>query len=98
MRVRLVLPRSSGETRFRETGRANLRGLEDEAYGEFMKRSIARMLASTGAGTRANDVAMAVWRAATDPSAPMRIPAGADAERWASEQHEATAASARDQA
>jgi hypothetical protein len=29
--------------------------------------------------TRSTDVAEAVWRAATDPSAPMRIPAGADA-------------------
>jgi len=26
-----------------------------------------------------------VWRAATDPSPPMRIPAGADAEAWAAE-------------
>jgi len=29
--------------------------------------------------TKANDVAEAVWRAATDPNAPMRIPAGEDA-------------------
>jgi hypothetical protein len=29
--------------------------------------------------TRSQDVAEAVWRAATDPSSPMRIPAGADA-------------------
>lgn len=30
--------------------------------------------------TRSTDVAEAIWRAATDPSSPMRIPAGADAE------------------
>ena len=29
--------------------------------------------------TRSQDVAEAVWRAATDPSCPMRLPAGADA-------------------
>jgi hypothetical protein len=29
--------------------------------------------------TEAQDVAQAVWRAATDPAAPLRIPAGADA-------------------
>lgn len=85
VRVRTVLPGSSGETRFRETARARLRGLEDEVYGEFMRQTIARMLESIGPGTRSKDVAEAVWSAATDPSAPMRIPAGADAERWAAE-------------
>lgn len=85
VRVRIVLPGSSGETNFRETARAGLRGIEDAAYGEFMKQAIARMMASTGPGTRASDVAEAVWRAATDPSAPLHIPAGADARQWAAE-------------
>jgi len=85
VRVRIVLPGSSGETRFRDTARAHLRGLDDEVYGEFMRQAIARMQASTGPGTRSADVAEAVWRAATDPFAPMRIPAGADAVQWAAE-------------
>lgn len=85
VRVRIVLPGSSGETRFRDTARTHLRGIEDEVYGEFMKQTIARMIESTGPGTRSKDVAEAVWRAANDPSAPMRIPAGADAEQWAGE-------------
>jgi hypothetical protein len=34
--------------------------------------------------TQAQDVAEAVWRAATDPTAPVRIPAGADAVALAS--------------
>ncbi|WP_411884373.1 SDR family oxidoreductase [Polaromonas sp. YR568] len=85
VRVRIVLPGSSGETNFRETARAGLRGIEDAAYGEFMKQAIARMMASTGPGTRATDVAEAVWLAATDPSAPLHIPAGADAVQWAAE-------------
>jgi hypothetical protein len=35
--------------------------------------------------TRARDVAEAVWRAVTEPTSPMRIPAGTDAEAWARE-------------
>jgi len=50
-----------------------------------MKQTIARMMASTGPGTQARDVAEAVWQAATDPAAPLRIPAGADAVQWAAE-------------
>ncbi|MDR7098857.1 hypothetical protein J2X04_001204 [Lysobacter niabensis] len=50
-----------------------------------MQQTIARMLESVGPGTRATDVAEAVWRAATDPAAPMHIPAGADAEQWVKE-------------
>ncbi|MFH0132530.1 SDR family oxidoreductase [Variovorax sp. VaC1] len=85
VRVHIVLPGSSGETSFRDTARTRLRGIDDEAYGDFMQQTVARMLASTGPGTRAKDVAEAVWRAATDPSAPMHIPAGADAVQWAAE-------------
>jgi NAD(P)-dependent dehydrogenase (short-subunit alcohol dehydrogenase family) len=85
VRVRLVLPGSSGETRFRDTARTRLRGMDDAVYGEFMRRTLARMAESTGPGTRMQDVAEAVWRAATDPSAPLRLPAGADALQWAEE-------------
>ncbi|ANN80199.1 SDR family oxidoreductase [Bordetella flabilis] len=83
VRVRIVLPGSSAETRFRDTARTRLRGIDDDVYGEFMKQAMERMTASAGVGTRAKDVAEAVWRAATDPSVPMHIPAGADAIQWA---------------
>ena len=85
IRVHLVLPGSSGETRFRETAGAKLLGMGDAVYGDFMRHTIARMRESTGPGTRATDVAEAVWRAATDPTAPMHLPAGADAVQWAAE-------------
>jgi len=85
IRVRIVLPGSSGETSFRDTARTHLRGIEDEVYGEFMRQALSRMQGSAGPGTRSKDVAEAVWRAATDPTAPMRIPAGADAVQWAAE-------------
>lgn len=83
IRVRIVLPGSSGETRFRDTARTRLRGMDDPAYGGFMRDAIVRMSASTGPGTRMQDVAQAVWRAATDASTPLYIPAGADAVQWA---------------
>lgn len=85
VRVRIVLPGSSGETRFRDTARTRLRGMDDAVYGDFMRQTIARMAESTGPGTRMQDVAEAVWRAATDPSAPLRLPAGVDALQWAEE-------------
>lgn len=83
LRAHLVLPGSSGETRFRESARAGLRGFDDPVYGQYMQETITRMASSVGPGTRALDVAEAVWCAATDPSAPLYIPAGADAEEWA---------------
>jgi NAD(P)-dependent dehydrogenase (short-subunit alcohol dehydrogenase family) len=85
IRVHVVMPGSSGETRFRETAGAGLRGIDDGVYGEFMRQTIARMRESTGEGTHLADVARAVWRAATEASAPLHIPAGADAVKWAAE-------------
>ena len=92
VRVHMVLPGSSGETNFRDTARTRLAGIDDPHYGEFMQQAIARMMQSTGPGTRAQDVAEAVWRAATEPTAPMHIPAGADAVQWAAEAAESAEA------
>ncbi len=83
--VRIVLPGSSAETSFRDTAWTRMRGVENEVYGDFVRQTIARMRDSTGPETRSEDVAKAVWRAATDPSTPVHIPAGADAEQWAAE-------------
>ena len=93
IRVHLVLPGSSGQTQFRANAAARLQGLDDPDYGDFMRTTIGRMQAMTGAGTRLQDVAEAVWAAATDPSVPLRIPAGADAVLWAAEGSETTGAS-----
>jgi len=81
VRVRLVLPGRSPETRFGDNARRD--GLDDAAYADLVQRVLARMRDSSGPLTHADDVAAAVWRAATDPSSPMRIPAGADAVAWA---------------
>lgn len=85
VRVHIVLPGSSGETRFRETARAGLRGMDSAVYGQFMQRTIASMAQSTAAGTRTEDVVEAVWRAAIDPASALYMPAGADALVWAAQ-------------
>jgi hypothetical protein len=50
-----------------------------QAYAEFAQGVFTAMGQSPGPVTHALDVAQAVWRAANDPSCPIRIPAGADA-------------------
>jgi len=82
VRVRVVLPGRAPETPFAENGRARMQGLEHEAYAELVKNLFA-MFSAEGPVTRSIDVAEAVWRAATDPSCPFRLPAGADAVAWA---------------
>ncbi|PXX31051.1 MULTISPECIES: SDR family oxidoreductase [Burkholderia] len=85
VRAHLVLPGRAPDTRFGDNARAHMHGFEHEAYAEFVGKAVARMLDASGPITHAQDVAEAVWRAATDPSTPMHIPAGADAEAWAAE-------------
>ena len=85
LRARLVLPGRSPETRFSASAHARMFGMDHPAYAETVKRVFARLQDTTTPTTRVQDVAEAVWRAATDPSAPMRIPAGADAVAWAAE-------------
>ncbi len=78
IRVRLVLPGRSSETRFGENARARMVNSISEPYAALAQGLFARM-AEPGPFTRLQDVAEAVWRASNDPSSPMRIPAGADA-------------------
>ncbi len=83
VRARLVLPGRSPETRFGDNARAHMHGLDNEAYASLVKKVFAQFADTSSPVTHAQDVAEAVWRAATDPSCPLRIPAGADAEAWA---------------
>jgi hypothetical protein len=53
-----------------------------EAYSELAQRVFAQWQQES-AITRSLDVAEAVWRAANDPTSPLRIAAGADAIAWA---------------
>lgn len=82
IRARLVLPGRAPETRFGENARPLMR---DDVPAEYapLRDSLFAGMRAPGPVTHAEDVAQAVWRAVTDPAAPMRIPAGADAEALA---------------
>ncbi|MGH8261259.1 MAG: SDR family oxidoreductase [Steroidobacteraceae bacterium] len=81
VRVRLVIPGLAPETRFGENAwpRIQRQGGFPEAYSALAQSVVARMTEHPAAITRSTDVAEAVWRAANDPSCPMRLAAGADA-------------------
>jgi len=85
VRVHIVMPGRSPETRFGDNARPHLRGLDNPDYAPLIQGFITSVRESAGPVTHALDVATAIWRVATDPSAPMQVPAGADAEAWATE-------------
>ena len=82
IRTRLVLPGRSPETRFGENARGHMQATVPDAY-QPMLDEVFGAARRGGPVTHAEDVARAVWRAVTDPAAPMRIPAGEDAELMA---------------
>ncbi|MET0351177.1 MAG: SDR family oxidoreductase [Rhizobacter sp.] len=84
VRVRLVLPGRAPGTRFGDNARQRMEGSGHDAYADFQARVFAAVRDTSTPVTHAADVADAVWRAVTDPSAPMRTPAGADAVALAS--------------
>ena len=79
--ARIVLPGQAPETSFSKTALARIQGAGGfpEAYADFAQATVARMRQAVGPLTQSSDVVEAVWRAATDPNCPMRLPAGADA-------------------
>jgi len=85
VRACLVLPGRSPETRFGDNARPHMQGLDHPAYEALVKTVFAQIQDTSTPLTRSSDVAEAVWRAATETSAPMRIPAGADAVAWAAD-------------
>jgi NAD(P)-dependent dehydrogenase (short-subunit alcohol dehydrogenase family) len=78
VRVKLVEPGYCPSTRFTENGGERMRGLIPEAYAPFAEPIFAAF-AKPGLVTKESDVAEAVWRAASEPSAQLRFPAGPDA-------------------
>jgi NAD(P)-dependent dehydrogenase (short-subunit alcohol dehydrogenase family) len=79
VRVRVVLPGRAPGTSFGDNARRRMAGSAHEAYADFTARVFAAVRDTSSPVTHAQDVAEAVWRAVTDPAAPMRTPAGADA-------------------
>jgi short-subunit dehydrogenase len=79
VRVRVVLPGRAPGTSFGDNARRRMAGSAHGAYADFTARVFAAVRDTSSPVTHAQDVAEAVWRAVTDPAAPMRTPAGADA-------------------
>ncbi|WP_126241214.1 SDR family oxidoreductase [Burkholderia gladioli] len=79
VRVRLVLPGRAPTTRFGDNARRLMGDDVPAPYAAFRDRVFASVRDTSTPTTQASDVAEAVWCAVTDPAAPMRIPAGADA-------------------
>jgi NAD(P)-dependent dehydrogenase (short-subunit alcohol dehydrogenase family) len=79
IRAHLVLPGRAPETRFGDNARQRMGGEPHAAYADFQAQVFATMRNNPTPVTHAQDVSEAVWRAVTDPAAPMRLPAGADA-------------------
>jgi len=78
IRVNLILPGRSPETSFGDNAKLRLHGGIPEAYAELAQGVFAAW-GQSSAVTQARDVSEAVWRAANDSAAPMRIAAGEDA-------------------
>lgn len=78
VRVSLVLPGRAPDTRFGENAQKRMQSAIPEAYADLASNIFAEWGQSSEV-TLSLDVAEAVWRAATDPSSPIRIAAGADA-------------------
>ncbi len=83
VRVRLVLPGRAPDTAFATNARVRMGMHIPPAYADFAGRVFAGLQGAPAELTHSSDVAEAVWQAATDPTCPMRLPAGADAVTWA---------------
>ncbi|NIA71435.1 SDR family oxidoreductase [Pelagibius litoralis] len=82
IRTRLVLPGQAPATRFGSNAMA-LMGQADDTPEDY-KPFVAQVMSAFGdtaaqEPTKPADVVQAIWRAVTDPSCPLRLPAGADA-------------------
>lgn len=82
VRARLVIPGRAPDTRFAATGRSSVarEGGFPEPYADLVQGVFARYASQPqDQVTQSRDVAEVIWRAATDPASPVRLPAGADA-------------------
>lgn len=77
--VRLVIPGRAPGTSFSASARSRSQNGIPDSYATWAKQIFSAAPQQPPEVTRPSDVAEAVWRAVTDPSSPLRIPAGADA-------------------
>lgn len=81
LRTHVVLPGRAPGTRFGDNARGRIMGEGGfhAAYADQVQKVMDHFAEPTEMITHAEDVAKAIWRAATDAKAPLHIPAGADA-------------------
>ena len=79
IRTHIVLPGLAPSTAFAQNAMTRMGMNIPEAYAGQAEAVFSYMRQADQPITTPQDVADAVWRAATDPSAPMKIAAGADA-------------------
>ena len=79
IRVHVVLPGRSPETKFGENAREYFAGI-DPAYGQMVQEFIQRVGESNSPVTHADDVANAILAVAQDANAPLYTAAGEDAQ------------------
>ncbi|ALB63385.1 3-oxoacyl-[acyl-carrier protein] reductase [Cronobacter condimenti 1330] len=85
IRVHVVLPGRSPETKFGENARAYFGGRDDPAYGAMVNAFIEMAGNSQSPVTHADDVAQAIFTAANDPNSPLYTAAGEDAAQFLTE-------------
>ncbi|HEV2560304.1 MAG TPA: SDR family oxidoreductase [Microvirga sp.] len=88
IRARVVVPGLAPSTSFSHNANEQIAAAGGffEPYADLIGRTMADLQRhAAGEVTTAQDVAQAVFRAATDPNCPMILPAGADAVAWAEE-------------
>ncbi|MGM4985953.1 MULTISPECIES: SDR family oxidoreductase [Rhizobium] len=81
VRAKLVLPGSAPTTGFGKNAVARMGMDVPEPYSAFVHDYLTTLRSGTEF-TTPEDVAEAVWRAVTEREAPMKTPAGADAQTW----------------
>lgn len=80
IQVRNVLPGRSPETKFGENARSKMMGEFPASYQPLLQNILEKFQTPTDHVTHAEDVAAAIYEAATNPSSvPMKYPAGIDA-------------------
>lgn len=80
VRAKVVLPGSAPTTGFGKNAVARMGMTIPEPYAAFVQDYLTTLRSGTEF-TTPEDVARAVWSAVTEPDAPIKIPAGADAQR-----------------
>ncbi|MBX6964303.1 SDR family NAD(P)-dependent oxidoreductase [Alcaligenes faecalis] len=79
VRVHLILPGRSPQTRFGENSRSRMEAIP-QAYSELAQQVFQEWAQSSAPMTEVSDVVAAIWRAATDAHCPAYLAAGADAQ------------------